>query len=578
MWPMLEITNKRLLKLRTKIRNLIFPVKIPANWDENEYFQHNPDVRQAVESGLVASGFEHWRKRGAFEGRKLSAQAAGTPVIWDEEAYLCRHPDVREAVERGDFASGLEHWQRYGRIQDGKKVVAIPDWLKHEMLEVSAFEPKLFPSTVFCQKLRAYYPGQDDDGTASRLFVKILENIGTGTFTHVFLVPWLKTGGTDIESLHHITTLSSQFDARILIILTENSDSPWVSRLPRSVTVLHFGRLAADTDDRTAQLVLVRLLLKLKPAVIHNIHSAIGWKIFSRYGAALHSVSKLYISLLLFDYTPEGEPVGYARQLETVYQYLEGIFSDNQAFTTELIQLYGVRPDLFSVLRYPVRVNARFSYAPDDRPRILWAGRLDRQKRPDILCRIARSLPDCIFHVFGATVLESMDFSRKALDELNELKNVVLFGAYDGFDSIPAANYALFLYTSQWDGMPNVILEALASGLVVVAPDVGGIREVVSPSSGFLISRCDDVDAYTNTIQHLLREPQLILEERKRKLRLMSEKYSPEQFAASLRALSSYSLTDRSAVSHDDTTAPPPQRTPLFTQGAKNPTEVSERS
>src|SRR5579883_532937 len=240
--PMLGTTNKRLLKLRTKIRSLVFPIKVPANWDENEYFEHNPDVKQAVENGIVSSGFEHWRNRGVFEGRKLRADATGVPIVWDEEAYLSLHPDVREAIERGDFASGFEHWQRYGRSQDGKKVVTVPEWLKHEMRAISVIEPKLFPSAAFCHKLRAYYPGQDDDGHASRLFVNLLEHIGPRTFTHVFLVPWLKTGGTDIESLHHITTLSSQFDARILVILTENSDSPWLSRLPRSVTVLSFGR------------------------------------------------------------------------------------------------------------------------------------------------------------------------------------------------------------------------------------------------------------------------------------------------------------------------------------------------
>jgi len=552
---MLRTIKRPLLKLRTKIRRVILPTRIPANWDEKGYLAENPDVQAAIDSGIVGTGFEHWRRIGVFEGRKLSAVASAVPSEWDEEGYLSRNPDVKEGVEKGYFHSGFDHWQRYGRFEEKRKVASLPGWVRNEMLALSEIEPKLFPSQAFCKKLTAYHPGKHSQSAASHLFVKLLKAVEGRSFTHVFLLPWLKTGGTDIESLHHIETLSRHFGARVLVILTEDSDSPWVSRLPQSVTTLHFGRMAASTDHLTAQIVLVRLLLKLKPSVIHNIHSSIGWKLFHRYGAALHSVSKLYVSLLLFDYTSEGEPVGYARDLEKVYPYLDGIFSDNQAFAAKLVELYGIRADLVSVMRYPVRVAPRFSYVSDNRPKILWAGRLDRQKRPDILCKIAKCLPTCVFHVYGGSVLDAPEFSRRVRDELSELKNVVLFGSYDGFDAIPVANYALFLYTTQWDGMPNVILEALGSGLAVLAPNVGGISEVIPPDSSFLVPHFDDIETYVDAIRRLLANPQLILEERDKRLRLMSEKYSPEQFAASLANLASYALTEPTLISSPVATA-----------------------
>ena len=49
----------------------------------------------------------------------------------------------------------------------------------------------------------------------------------------------------------------------------------------------------------------------------------------------------------------------------------------------------------------------------------------------------------------------------------------------------------VFILTSRYEGFPIAILEAMSMGLAVIASDVGGVREAVTPECGILIGRGD---------------------------------------------------------------------------------------
>jgi hypothetical protein len=46
----------------------------PQNFDETEYLALNPDVKDAIEQGLFASGYEHWLLFGGYEQRQVTFQ------------------------------------------------------------------------------------------------------------------------------------------------------------------------------------------------------------------------------------------------------------------------------------------------------------------------------------------------------------------------------------------------------------------------------------------------------------------------------------------------------------------------
>lgn len=163
-------------------------------------------------------------------------------------------------------------------------------------------------------------------------------------------------------------------------------------------------------------------------------------------------------------------------------------------------RIYGVSPARIEVILNGVDL-ARFEYPggqedarlaldlPATAPVVGLVGRVTAQKRVDLFLQAARrvtsALPDCRFLVVGAG--ELMQPMQSLVTEL-ELDGKVRFtGARDDMHRVLAAIDLLAL-SSDFEGLPNVVMEAMAAGRPVVATDLGGCRElVVDGTNGFLV-------------------------------------------------------------------------------------------
>lgn len=65
----------------------------------------------------------------------------------------------------------------------------------------------------------------------------------------------------------------------------------------------------------------------------------------------------------------------------------------------------------------------------------------------------------------------------------------------------------LFLLTSRWEGMPRVILEAMAAGVPVVATSVGGVPEIVEHGKSGLLAPPGNVELLKRHTVRLLENP-----------------------------------------------------------------------
>jgi glycosyltransferase involved in cell wall biosynthesis len=160
------------------------------------------------------------------------------------------------------------------------------------------------------------------------------------------------------------------------------------------------------------------------------------------------------------------------------------------------------------------------------------AGRLSPEKGFEVLvdaaALILKQLPDVGFVLFGEGA------RREALSEriarLGLAGRFVLAGLRSDLDRF-MPHLDVFVQSSFTEGMPNVILEACAAGVPVVATAVGGTPEVVEDDvNGFLVP-AGNADQLARRTLDLLRN-----DERRREMGCQSRRRIREQFTFEAQA------------------------------------------
>ena len=127
-------------------------------------------------------------------------------------------------------------------------------------------------------------------------------------------------------------------------------------------------------------------------------------------------------------------------------------------------------------------------------PHLVAAGRLSNQKGFDILLEamalVRNSLPNSQLTILGEGDLRSELLAQRERLSLNEAVHL------PGFQSNPFPYFKhadLFVLPSRFEGLPNVVLEAMAVGTPLVASDCpGGLREILgSCPMAWLVPPCN---------------------------------------------------------------------------------------
>ena len=172
----------------------------------------------------------------------------------------------------------------------------------------------------------------------------------------------------------------------------------------------------------------------------------------------------------------------------------------------------GSDPDVFKPANNPAaRAETRAALGtPEDRVVVLMAGRLVAEKGYRELVTAMRSIDAELWAVgdrLSSDHAAGIDDTIRDIESDPALRDRIRFLGYrdDMADLMRAAD--IFTLPSHREGMPRSIIEAMLSGLPVVATDVRGSREeVVHEETGLLVP-VRDADALARALRSLVQDP-----------------------------------------------------------------------
>ena len=173
------------------------------------------------------------------------------------------------------------------------------------------------------------------------------------------------------------------------------------------------------------------------------------------------------------------------------------LFSPTDSWRKLRIVHCGVDPGLFQLRKHEGRAS-----------RLLFVGRLATAKGLPILL-------EAIAKVAGVTLVIAGDGGeRNALEGQVRALNILDRVKFLGYQSQEQVRNLLkqsdiFVMSSFAEGLPVVLMEAMAAGVPVIATGIAGIPELVRDGCNGLLVAPGDVEGTANAIRRLLRDPDL---------------------------------------------------------------------
>jgi glycosyltransferase involved in cell wall biosynthesis len=332
-------------------------------------------------------------------------------------------------------------------------------------------------------------------------------------------IPELSAGGAQQALL----TLSPRFVAATgpIDLVLARADGELMARIPDGVRVVD---LSAGHPPRTrlglgvlSMLRLARYLRRERPRTL--LSTLTGANLVA---AAARALARTPIRLVLREAnTPENLRGRQSlRAVRLLYPRADAVIAVSSATRAGLVEVAGVRESRIHTIFNPIDVDRIVQLAGDPPghdssgegeqqvPLVLTLGRLVPQKDPlTLLEAFARVRAERRARLVIAGEGPLRPTLETRINQLGLEADVDL----PGFVANPyplIARAAVFALPSRWEGMPNVLLEALALGTPIVATDCGsGAREILDQGNLGRLIGVGDTDALAKALLAELDDP-----------------------------------------------------------------------
>lgn len=400
--------------------------------------------------------------------------------------------------------------------------IAISPIFLQALAEAAEVEPAVSWTAFNVHNLQTWVP--EYDGYAEVLTDLVSELLGKSEA--IIAAPWVGIGGADMVAVNYMKAVvaSPNMAGRVTALTTYLPQRTMPNLIPRDV---HHTQIPESwrlmTPDRQRQL-LAQVMILLKPKLLISVNCFDVTNSLQLYGKQMSGETDIFLTLFAFDRIGTGNyptnPITDDAQRGFLAD-IKGLITDNSQTASQVSEILGLDDSFVKIHRQPalaeipsfenfIKYTPSYNeskFSPDFPAKIVWPHRLDKEKRPDALLNVVARASELglpvQFHVHGQAVLSSN--GKNVLDEMAKL-GVIYHGPYSGgLTSIPFDEYHGLLLTSESEGLPLVVVQAMHLGLPVIASAVGGVIDIVEDSkTGFLTAGPDDVDGFIRAITTLM--------------------------------------------------------------------------
>lgn len=263
------------------------------------------------------------------------------------------------------------------------------------------------------------------------------------------------------------------------------------------------GRPINPIKDLQAVNQCKHLLKQLQPNLIHAHSSKAG--IVARIAGRLCNIPTIFTAHG-WGFSPGTPPV--RRQIALAIEKIGAKLGDSIICVSESDRRIALNlgigtSDQLVTIRYGIHDEPLSLANPSqDPPRLIMVARFNEQKDQTTLLKAIAQLPNTNIHLDLVGSGPSLEFCQGLANSLGVSNRVSFLG--DRFD-VPnlLANSQIFVLSTHYEGLPISILEAMRSGLPVIATGVNGVPEEVTDGQTGLVVPRSDVEALATAIAKL---------------------------------------------------------------------------
>ena len=386
------------------------------------------------------------------------------------------------------------------KIRNKKIYGRFPEWLINEWKSIHIIDKEIFPSIDVICNMSFYDAEQIEFGMA---YAQMMKNVSYDNYDYIVFVPYLNRGGADLVAIKYanaVIELSKK--SRVCVISTEDVDSEWKNMLKNEIDFIPFGQITAGIGVDAKLIILSRFMSNIYPKCIHIINSSLAYDYVSSFNKYLNQNGiKIIVCAFCEDKLANGHTMGYIHtKLPQIYNYVDKIFTDNKTIINNLCDEYGYDSNKFSCHYISVKESEKLKTKYSQTNRIVWASRIAFQKQPHLLVEVAKKLEknnsEIVIDVYGSF---DKNINKKIFSGLS---NISYEGPFNGgLQSIDLNKYDALLYTSLYDGMPNIILEAANLKIPIITSNAGGIGELCrSEETAYVVNDLSNPEEYIKAI------------------------------------------------------------------------------